>query len=239
MKYPNIIGPDKEAGYLVIDSHGKSDGYFFAKSLLKTKNKLKLRVKKNSYAMDYDLKGDGSFELFPLNYGEGQYLINLYECINKNSYANRGGMYLNVQLKRYEAAFLVPNQYVNYSERDDLLIKAGDTDKEKFDAVCSYIKRNFYYDYIKAIKFRYKKNTLPDIQNTLKTKRGICLDLSALSAAMFRVQGIPSKLVIGHADRQYHAWTISKVNGKEVLFDPTAEINAIKKPKVYIPERFY
>jgi transglutaminase-like putative cysteine protease len=40
----------------------------------------------------------------------------------------------------------------------------------------------------------------------LTKKSGICLDLAALVVALLRIMGIPAKLTIGMADRQYHAW---------------------------------
>ena len=55
---------------------------------------------------------------------------------------------------------------------------------------------------------------------------------------MLRVQGVPAKLEIGYADRYYHAWTSSVIDGKEVFFDPTNAIGAINAKKYQI-EREY
>ena len=68
---------------------------------------------------------------------------------------------------------------------------------------------------------------------------GVCQDLSAIMACKLRTQGIPCKLMIGYADKQYHAWTVSIINGEEVFYDPTAALNAISKVKEYTLERFY
>ena len=46
-------------------------------------------------------------------------------------------------------------------------------------------------------------------------------------------------MVIGYADKQYHAWTVTKIGGKEYLFDPTAAVSAIGKVKNYTVERMY
>ena len=40
-------------------------------------------------------------------------------------------------------------------------------------------------------------------------------------------------------DKNYHAWTVTEIDGKLVLFDPTAALSAIAKPKSYDTERFY
>ena len=56
---------------------------------------------------------------------------------------------------------------------------------------------------------------------------------------MLRTQGIPSRLMIGYADKQYHAWVTTTVGNKEEFFDPTAALNSISKVKSYTTERYY
>ena len=80
---------------------------------------------------------------------------------------------------------------------------------------------------------------MPDIDGTVRKKMGICQDLSAVVVAMLRSQGIPSKLVIGYADKKYHAWTKNKIDGKWVLYDPTVDLFAMQKPMKYTEERCY
>ena len=64
-------------------------------------------------------------------------------------------------------------------------------------------------------------------------------DLSAVMVCMLRTQGIPARLMIGYADKQYHAWVEADVNGKECFFDPTAALSAISRVKEYTIERYY
>ena len=64
-------------------------------------------------------------------------------------------------------------------------------------------------------------------------------EASALMVCMLRSQGIPARLMIGYADKNYHAWTVTSVANKEVFFDPTAALNAISKPVSYSVERYY
>ena len=68
---------------------------------------------------------------------------------------------------------------------------------------------------------------------------GICQDLSAMMCCMLRVQGIPCKLVIGYADKYYHAWTVAVMNGEEMFFDPTESVGALYGIKKYKQERVY
>ena len=60
-----------------------------------------------------------------------------------------------------------------------------------------------------------------------------------MMVGMLRVLGIPSRLVIGYADDNYHAWTVSIVDGQEIFYDPTAALNAIETPREYTVERYY
>ena len=113
----------------------------------------------------------------------------------------------------------------------------GKNEKEAFEAVCNYMKSNFVYDYVKAVQV--KAGMLPDIDGTFSKRMGVCQDLAAVMACMLRAQGIPCKLMIGYADKTYHAWTMTIVDGQEQFFDPTAALNAINKVKQYTLERFY
>ena len=44
----------------------------------------------------------------------------------------------------------------------------------------------------------FRVDDLPSVDETLKTKKGICFDYAALMTAMLRSQGIPTKLEIGY-----------------------------------------
>ena len=157
-------------------------------------------------------------------------------------YSQEGKITISVSLKSYTIPFLGPNQYVNYSKASEAVAKANDlcagkTAKESFDVVCSFMKSSFVYDYVKAVTI--KAGVLPDIDGSYKKKMGVCQDLAAIMACMLRTQGVPCKLMIGYADKQYHAWTVTIINGEELFYDPTAALNAISKVKQYTLERYY
>lgn len=233
---------DKQNNQLVIDSSGINDGYFFAAVAHPTNKKLKLRIIKDKDTQTYDFKNNGNFEMFSLQFGDGCYQITLYENIYSNKYSAAGIIYLNVKLKNKNCGFLVPNQYINYYQIPELItltkqICIAQNKNENLKIIKSYIKKNFSYDFIKAIKIQ--KGILPDIKGTIEKRLGICFDLASLAVAMFRIAGIPAKLVIGMADKQYHAWVEIIGENKSILYDPTQEINGIGKIKEYIPERYY
>ena len=68
---------------------------------------------------------------------------------------------------------------------------------EALTAIYEYVTANLTYDNEKAATV--SGNYLPDIDETLSTKKGICFDYASLTAAMLRSIGIPAKLAIGYS----------------------------------------
>lgn len=229
------------SGKLSVDLRDSRNGSLRASCIGKTSHRLKLRLSRDG-VMTFDLKNDGTEEIFPLQMGDGDYSVTLYENVAGKKYAARGSVRFRVKLARPDAAQLVPNQYVNYTEESESVRKAaelceGKTEAEAYREICAYVRKNFAYDYIKAI--RRDAGMLPDPEGAFRKRMGTCQDLAALTVAMLRSRGIPAKLVIGYADRQYHAWTESRVGEQTKRFDPCAEIGAIRTVKKYAPERWY
>lgn len=231
-----------KSGKLAVDLQDTKDGSVRASVNVKTNRKMKFRLAKDGTVMTFDLKNDGTEEIFPLQLGNGYYEASLYENVSGKKYSVKGAVRFGVKLSRPDAAQLVPNQYMNYTEDSEVVKTAnslceGKTEAEAYKAIYAYVKRTFAYDFIKAINL--KSGMLPDIEGTFKKKMGVCQDLAAVTVAMLRSQGIPAKLVIGYADKQYHAWVTATVMGKEMFFDPTLAISAISPVKKYTAERWY
>ena len=70
--------------------------------------------------------------------------------------------------------------------------------------VYEYVVENIVYDHELAANIPV--DYLPDVDRTIETGKGICLDYAALMTALLRSQGIPTKLVVGWSGTQYHAW---------------------------------
>ncbi len=232
----------KTNGKMKVDVTNISEGYFMAAVSSKSKHRMKLRVVKSGETLTYDLNSDGNFEVFPLQLGSGKYEVSLYENVSGKKYSSAGKMTIDVKLKREDGAFLYPNQYVNYTAKTPAIavankICAGKGEKETYALIRKYIIDNYGYDFIRAATI--KAGELPDIDYCYEKKMGVCQDLSALMIAMLRSQGIPARLMIGYADKNYHAWTIATIESKDVFFDPTAALNAISKPISYSVERYY
>lgn len=229
-------------GKLLTDFTHVQDGYFTAAVSSQSSHRLKLRVIKDDMTLTYDLNQEGAFEVFPLQLGSGYYEVSLYENVGAKKYSQEGKAAVDVPPGSEDAAFLLPNQYVNYSESSAILSKAeelskaGD-EKKMFEAVCDFMASDFIYDYVRAVTV--SPGDLPDIEGSYEKRMGICQDLSAIMIGMLRYAGIHSRLMIGYADDNYHAWTMTSIGGNDEFFDPTAALNAIASPKAYTVERYY
>ena len=203
-----------------------------------TDRRYKLRIRHSDYIDTYDITPGISYT-FPLKYGSGSYTVMLYEQVGRIRYATVWMEFLDVVLDDPDACYLYPNVYVDYDAEVEELSRhlcEGKTERESYDTVLRYVKTHFRYDFIKAIQ--RTGFMLPDIRGTMKTGLGICQDLAAVTVGLLRSAGIVSKLVIGHADGNYHAWVESRVDGRWRRFDPTAVLRGMK-PKRYITERYY
>ena len=240
--WPEAGKKEKATGKLVVDVSHMEDGYILCRVKKASKHRLKLRIAMGKETLTYDLNGKAQFEVFPLQLGSGKYTVSLFENVSGKKYSQEGKVSLTAKLTREDAAYLAPNQYVNYAagyaavQKSDELC-AGKSEEESFRAVCDFMKSSFMYDFIRAATVG--AGELPDIEGAYKKKMGICQDLSAITCCMLRVAGLPGRMVIGYADKQYHAWTVTKIGSKEYLFDPTAAVSAIGKVKNYTVERMY
>lgn len=243
--WPDITGEQiLSDGNLTIDISHIDLGYIAAKSA-QTDKRLKMRVEKEGYTLTYDLNNEGNYEIFPLQLGNGTYTFTLYQNASGNKYAQAGSLHTEVTCINDYVCFLIPNQYVNYTpdspavQISDELCQNLTQEEDKFQAVQNYIQENYTYDYDRAKNLSNAAGVLPDIEYCIDNKKGICQDLAAMAACMLRVQGIPTKLVIGYVDNYYHAWNMVLIDGKEVLYDPTLELGGIPPNLTYTTERFY
>ena len=232
----------QQDGKLSVDSSHSELGYVMACVSAPSGNGMKLRVSYNGAQLMYDLDKAGAYATLPLQMGSGNYVFELFENVKGNKYAAQGKVSLSVQLVNENAAFLVTNQYIDYNFKSPTVfasdaLTATMTDQQQiYQAVCDYMAQNFNYDFVRAKTIG--AGELPEVDPCFAKKAGICQDLSAVMVCMLRVQGIPAKLMIGYADKNYHAWTTAVVNGQEVFFDPTAAVGALNA-KNYQIERYY
>ena len=240
--WPESSGVDVQSdGNLVIDDSNMDKGYIMVRAAEPSSHALKVTVSRDQWQLVYDLNSEGEYEVFPLQQGSGPYEVALFENVKGNKYASGGKVVLNAQLSDENAAYLVPNQYVSYElwtsavQKSDEIC-AGMAPEQAVQAVEEFMASEFAYDFVRAKTIAAGEK--PDIDYCYDNRMGICQDLAAVTACMLRVQGVPTRLVIGYADKYYHAWNTVLVNGEEQFFDPTNAVGAIDA-KNYQTERMY
>ena len=194
-------------------------------------------------------QGYVALRYFPLTSGNGTYQISVYENVQDDEYSVLMMDSFEVKLKNKFLPFLYPNQYVEFTSKTKAVKEAKKLAKDSKDdlaivkAVYNYVVKNVKYDDEKAQNVQ--SGYLPSVDETLKTKKGICFDYAALMTAMLRSQGIPTKLEIGYSGNIYHAWistwlnekgwvdNIIQFDGKSwELMDPTLAANSDNKEDV-------
>lgn len=177
-------------------------------------NRLKFLVIKGDVTYNYDIDSGGTPSVFPIQGGDGDYEFQVMENVTDTKYAQVYATSCTVQLEDEFQPFLRPSDYVNYTKDSACVKKAKELAQEAGDAlgvvssVFSFICDTVTYDQEKASTVQ--SGYLPDPDETMSTGKGICFDYAALTAAMLRSQGIPTKMVFGNVspDDLYHAWNM-------------------------------
>lgn len=197
--------------YASIDYSNKAQGTVTVAWLAGGTQKVKVQVTgPNAVTYTYDLNTAGTSETFPFSAGNGSYKITVLRNTAGNKYAVMQSVTIDVALADQFAPFLRANQYVNYTSGSQVVslaaqITAGKTDElEKVAAIYNYVISNISYDY--QLASSVQSGYLPNIDQVLAKKSGICFDYTAVMTAMLRSQNIPTKLVIGYTGNVYHAW---------------------------------
>lgn len=200
----------KKSGSATVDMSNKTDGYIMAK-FANTDKKLKVRITGPSgTTYTYNLAGNDTYETFPLSDGNGKYTVEVFKNVQDTKYTKELSTSFEVTLKDEFSPFLRPNQYVNYTADSQAValaaeLTAGITDNlEKVKTIYNYVVQNISYD--RQLAATVQSGYLPDIDEVLAKKKGICFDYAALMSAMLRSQEVPTKLVVGYTGTVYHAW---------------------------------
>ena len=231
--YPQTGSVVYESGGATVDASNIDQGYVMVK--MSSSKKLKVRITgANQYT--YDLDGDGQYDVYPLQDGNRDYTLVVYQQVEGNSYSQVLSRTLRPQMSDENAPFLCPNRYIWYTP-DSAVVKLGEelcagltSDQEKVNAVYQYVTSNLIYDYMAAMMVAAGQQSgyVPDLDEVLETKMGICFDFSALMGALLRSQGIPTQMVMGYADITYHAWNNIYIDGEWVRYDATSAVTFTK-----------
>ena len=194
----------------IIDYSNYKDGYVMIKFVVDIDVRLKVQIQGPTTTYTDNIE-PLEWTVFPLSDGNGKYSFKVLKIISGTRYVTVLSLAsVDIQLEDEFAPFLRPNQYVNYENAVNTMNKGAElvgskTDTlEKVEAIYTYVIKTLKYDYDKAATV--ESGYLPDLDQVLADKKGICFDYASLMAGMLRSQGIACKLIVGYADEGYHAW---------------------------------
>ena len=236
----DICGIDEFA----IDYTNASEGYVVATYTGFNDNAMFQITAANSVTYTYYINpGD---TVIPLCGGSATYRMVGFEGLGDNQYATLFTEDIDIEISNEFGPFLYPNEYVNFRADSKAVAQAREIasgctcDLEVIAAMYNFITDNVVYDHEEAETV--EKGYLPDVDEVLATKKGICFDYAALLTAMLRSQRIPTKMELGYAGDAYHAWVstyvedIGWINGMIqfdgadwTLMDPTFAANTNAK----------
>jgi len=214
--------------------------------------KIKVQISKGSSSYMYSLYSTSGYEFFPLQMGEGAYVVTVYKNIGGTSYATVKTF--SVTLSNSSNVFLSSNQLVNWSSTTNAVVKARaiasglGSNEAKAQAIHDYLISYMQYNTAKASTIG--SGYIPNISSVYGQASGICYDFAATYAAMMRSVGVPTKLVMGYSTKVtgYHAWNQVYINGTWVTVDNSYDSQAkalgqtpvmIKSSGQYSGSKFY
>ncbi len=191
--------------------------------------KVKVMIEKGIDRYVYPLIPNGKIVGFPLQMGNGEYMISILTNITDNRYAYIETQNLDVKLTNQNLVYLNSIQLISWNPDSKAVVKnnqlVGDeTDIEKkVEIVYDFIINNVRYDYDKVDLLHPSYIPYPD--KTIVELKAICYDYTALLAAMKRSEDIPVKLVKGYSTNVdgYHSWNEIFINGEWIIVDTTVD----------------
>lgn len=221
---PRVLTPSADGvtvyqnDFASIDTSNTSQGYVMVK-YNGTNEKVKLQITcPDQSCYTYLISDRGAYDTFPLTAGNGSYALQVLENVAGDTYTVSLAQSINVSIEDEFLPFLYPNQYVNFHTDSKAVSKGSDLAKDTYSDldvvqnIYNYVIKNISYDTEKAQNVSY--GYVPDIDDTLSSKKGICFDYAALMTSMLRSQNIPTKLEVGYSGDAYHAWISTYIDDK-------------------------
>ena len=221
---PKVLTPSADGvtvyqnNFASIDASNTSQGYVMVK-YNGTNEKVKLQITcPDQSCYTYLISDRGAYDTFPLTAGNGSYTLQVLENVAGDTYTVSLTQSINVSIEDEFLPFLYPNQYVNFHADSQAVSKGSDLAKDTYSDldvvqnIYNYVIKNISYDTEKAQSVSY--GYVPDVDDTLSSKKGICFDYAALMTSMLRSQNIPTKLEVGYSGNAYHAWISTYIDDK-------------------------
>ena len=214
-----------------IDIAHVEEGYVAASA--QNTSRLKLQVLCNNTSYNYDLPSDGTPIVCPINMGNGQYTFRIMQNTSGNNYIEIASTSTSVTLNNEFEPFLRPNLFCNFSNDSTCVSQARELTSEATNegdvvrAVYQWVVENISYDYDKAEELSGTTGYVPNPDETMESRSGICFDYASLAAAMLRSLGIPCQIITGYVspDSVYHAWNMVYIDGRWVSVQFSIEPN--------------
>ena len=200
--------------YITLDRSTAAQGYVRLRMDKATDKEVRVYLYKGSEYDAFILDGSKEWYTLGLTNGDGVYTVKVYEHAKDNLFFNRGEVAVEARLADAMAPFKMANQKIDYTSAPNTVAKAAEltrgcnTDRQKIEAIHSFVATGIRYDYDKAAQndstgsFR-----VPDLDEILASRKGVCVDYSALMCGMLRSQGIAARMEYGYlAGGKYHAW---------------------------------
>ena len=221
---PKVLTPSADGvtvyqnDFASIDASNTSQGYVMVK-YNGANEKVKLQITcPDQSCYTYLISDRGAYDTFPLTAGNGSYTLQVLENVAGDTYTVSLPHSINVSIEDEFLPFLYPNQYVNFHTDSKAVSKGSDLAKDTYSDldvvqnIYNYVIKNISYDTEKAQNVSY--GYVPDVDDTLSSKKGICFDYAALMTSMLRSQNIPTKLEVGYSGDAYHAWVSTYIDDK-------------------------
>lgn len=221
---PKVLTPSADGvtvyqnDFASIDASNTSQGYVMVK-YNGANEKVKLQITcPDQSCYTYLISDRGAYDTFPLTAGNGSYALQVLENVAGDTYTVSLAQSINVSIEDEFLPFLYPNQYVNFHTDSQAVSKGSDLAKDTYSDldvvqnIYNYVIKNISYDTEKAQNVSY--GYVPDVDDTLSSKKGICFDYAALMTSMLRSQNIPTKLEVGYSGDAYHAWISTYIDDK-------------------------
>ncbi len=206
----------------LIDVANVALGYVGASA--KSDSRLKFQVINGGTTYNYDMPNDGTPVICPLNMGDGSYEFRIMQNTSGNDYAQMTSATASVKLQNEFEPFLRPNIFCEFNDNSACVIQArqlaagAENEGDVLRSVYDWLVTNISYDTAKASQLANTTGYIPNPDETLSSRRGICFDYASLAAAMFRSLNIPCQIVTGYVspDNIYHAWNMIYIDGSWV-----------------------
>lgn len=206
-------------GYL-LDTSDAANGVIIAQTT--AAQQMVCQVTKRGRTYNYWFDDAHKTLVMPLSEGAGTYRLKFMQNTGGNRFVDVGDETVTAHFRYDKAPFIAANSVVNFNENSPCvataasLAKQAKSDLDLTAKVVAYVEKHLTYD--QALADSNPAFYFPDLDKTLATGKGICFDYAALTAAMLRSQGVPTKVYVGYIQvdgkQIYHAWDMVYIKNK-------------------------